>query len=347
MGAVAITPAQLKLLHLVLGGGSVIDWHGLDMDEPGRVEKFLSLNAYDITRAADRKRLTHLVKVACDYLIRELDFPLSTTTRSIADIRQLFYIASGRNKNPRAALEACAVLKTAHIINHLDGRQLLLHLPIGLEALYDLLRKKISEVLTEIKARGAPLLKFSGDTKTTLSMVTKLLAKKETIAAEINDRLRFRLITPRKQDIVPLILALFDKLLPFNYVIPGESINDLVVLPPQDRGWPSPVELARKGLVVGLHVVEQGLGLVPKINTFTGSSYRIVQFVVDVPFHLGQQKGALSQKAVKDFGSIVYSKVEFQIVDRSTELANNAGDNSHESYKQRQRLSVLKRIVEG
>jgi uncharacterized protein (TIGR04552 family) len=44
---------------------------------------------------------------------------------------------------------------------------------------------------------------------------------------------------------------------------------------------------------------------------------------------------------------IVFSWVEFQIMDLATAIENERGENSHELYKARQRAKVLRRLSRG
>ena len=44
---------------------------------------------------------------------------------------------------------------------------------------------------------------------------------------------------------------------------------------------------------------------------------------------------------------IAFEPVEFQLVDRETAEENERGENSHERYKHRQRLQVLRRLSRG
>src|SRR5204863_278774 len=55
----------------------------------------------------------------------------------------------------------------------------------------------------------------------------KLLSKQETVAAQIYDKLRFRIVTRSSEDIFPVVQFLSKKLFPFNYVIPAQSINSI------------------------------------------------------------------------------------------------------------------------
>jgi uncharacterized protein (TIGR04562 family) len=46
-------------------------------------------------------------------------------------------------------------------------------------------------------------------------------------------------------------------------------------------------------------------------------------------------------------GPIIFVLVEFQLIDRETEAANELGDASHAKYKERQRQAVMRRLKLG
>ena len=46
-------------------------------------------------------------------------------------------------------------------------------------------------------------------------------------------------------------------------------------------------------------------------------------------------------------GRVVFGQCEFQIIDAETARANEQGENSHERYKRRQRVQVLRRLARG
>ena len=52
------------------------------------------------------------------------------------------------------------------------------------------------QVVEQLRAAGAPLTEFEWSRKPRDSQITKLLAKRSTLAANIYDKLRFRLIVP-------------------------------------------------------------------------------------------------------------------------------------------------------
>jgi uncharacterized protein (TIGR04552 family) len=81
-------------------------------------------------------------------------------------------------------------------------------------------------------------------------------------------------------------------------------------------------------------------------NEFSGKDYRILNFVVDLPVQIDDLLPAPGPKA-DDLGRIVFSLVEFQVVDAATAKRNEEGDSSHERYKRRQLKRVLRRLSRG
>ena len=122
------------------------------------------------------------------------------------------------------------VLKVMHIIHHINGRQALLKVSVSDEIIFREIELKVLQVVEQLRAAGAPLAEFEWSRKPRDSQITKLLAKRSTLAASIYDKLRFRLIVPQYADIVPMLATLTRQLIPFNYVVPGESVNQLVDL---------------------------------------------------------------------------------------------------------------------
>ena len=141
--------------------------------------------------------------------------------------RDLFLMASSTGPHQRWA---CVVLKVMHIIHHIDGRQALLKVSVSDEMIFREIELKVLQVVEELRAAGAPIAEFEWSRKPRDSQITKLLAKRSTLAANIYDKLRFRLIVPQHDDLVPMLATLTRQLIPFNYVVPGESVNQLVDL---------------------------------------------------------------------------------------------------------------------
>jgi hypothetical protein len=66
----------------------------------------------------------------------------------------------------------------------------------------------------------------------------------------------------------------------------------------------------------------------------------------DLPVQIDDSAQTLGPKA-DDLGRIVFSLVEFQVVDAETAKRNEEGDSSHERYKKRQLKRVLRRLSRG
>src|SRR4029079_1329396 len=119
-------------------------------------------------------------------------------------------------------------------------------------------------------AAGVLVREFGGSRKPRDSQITKLLAKRSTLAASIYDKLRFRLIVPHHDDIIPMLAPLTRQLIPFNYVVPGESVNQLIDLKQ----------------VLSAESISRRLPTEVPYNEFSGPEYRIINFVADLPLRL-------------------------------------------------------------
>src|SRR2546421_13086063 len=130
------------------------------------------------------------------------------------------------------------VLKAMHVLHHLAGRELLFKLPVSDDEVFGFVEAKVVKVVEEIRAAGYPIVEFAWSRKERDSVVTKLLAKKASIAAHVYDKLRFRLITRTVSDLTAVLHELLHRLVPFNYIIPGESVNG--ILPFRQLGEEAP-----------------------------------------------------------------------------------------------------------
>lgn len=76
-------------------------------------------------------------------------------------------------------------------------------------------------------------------------------------------------------------------------------------------------------------------------------TYRILNFVADVPIRLDAYLPPPEYDDRSRRGRITLATCEFQIADEKQAFENDKGENSHERYKQRQRDVVLKRLSRG
>ncbi|MCL2450077.1 MAG: TIGR04552 family protein [Polyangiaceae bacterium] len=332
------TPTDLESIRVVLRGDSVIDWRRLGVETPDQARAFLEAQELRADEPEDRARIEHVKSEAVAYLRRQFDYPIPRPVER-ATVEELMVLASSQGHR---AMCACTILKCMHIIHHLDGRELLFLLPMSDQDVFHIVEEKVYRVIGGMLAGGFPIIEFVGGRKNKDSLVTKLLSKQETIAAQIFDKLRFRIVTRTLDDIFPILQYLSNRLFPFNYVVPGQSTNSIF-------GFRSYVE--KTPLRPLLAQMQGGSGIddefTPNANQFSAESYRIIHFVVDMPVRLPQRIMDRAPASAAPLGSVIFVICEFQIVDRDTEAHNEIGDASHAKYKERQKKAVMRRLQLG
>jgi len=335
-----LTLAELEGIRLLLRGGSVIDWHRLNYRSREGVDRFLRAQELDLSDPADRARTEAVKNSAMSFLRRKFDFPIPKPVAS-SDVAELIELASGRGHRQ---LCACAILKVMHIIHHLEARELLFMLPTSDEEVFHLVEQKVYRVVGGALAKGYPIVEFIGGRKNKDSLYTKLLSKQEVTAAQIYDKLRFRIVTRSVEDVFPVLNHLTREVFPYNYVIPKESTNTLIHFRSYCESQP---ELSKFLPELQLHPNLEDEGRVVIDNVFSSESYRVVHFVVDMPIRLPETLLAEAPPAAWALGRVIFVQTEFQVLDKETEHVNEAGDASHAAYKDRQKLAVMRRLKVG
>jgi len=340
-----LSPQDRTILKVVLKGRSVIDSPRLHMASADEAREFLKVNEFDVSKPKDLERLQSIHLEAVSYLQRELKLEIARELLDSGKILNLFLLASNA-KDKALQKQACAVLKTMNIVNHIDGRELLYNCPISLRDLFSLAEDKVERSLSALQrnvgatseGRESPLLRYTGGRKPKESVVTKLLCKRETIAAQVYDRVRYRIVTRKREDIAVVLLHLFRTVLPFNYVIPGASVNQLLATAGSER--------LKKNLMSLKKALSKTSWTSTGTMEYSGRNYKVCKFVVDIPVRMDNFLAQTGGAPYRDsLGTIAYVLVEFQIVDEETDAANNAGESSHEKYKIRQKRGVLRRLT--
>src|SRR5690606_25345646 len=119
------------------------------------------------------------------------------------------------------------ILKTMQIINHMAGRELLFRLPVSDRDLFHLVEEKVYRVVGSMLTHGFPITEFIGGRKNLDSTYTKLLSKPESTAVAIYDKLRFRIVSRKRLDLLAVLLYFSERLFPFNYVVPHHITNTI------------------------------------------------------------------------------------------------------------------------
>jgi uncharacterized protein (TIGR04552 family) len=329
------TLGDLERMRLILGGGSVIDWRRLHFKTKEEVDHYLRLCLFEPDDPFDRGRLQRILDEAVDYLRTTFRYAVAEEVAQPAQVEDLFLLASGVG-DPKLRKIACLVLKVMHVVHHVEARGLLYRARVSEDELCQLVTQRVDHCIAQLRREGFPVVAAAGSVKTRHSLITKLLAKKETLAAQIYDRVRYRVVTDDRDHVLPVLIRLCDLLVPFNFVVPGQTQNTLICFRQLLRDWPSLRNMAPQ-LQVGLLDDEQE----PEHNEFSGDSYKVLNFVAELPVRLPERAVDVGD------GRIAFCMVELQLVDRDTAQANESGENAHLRYKRRQLRRVLRRLSRG
>jgi uncharacterized protein (TIGR04552 family) len=326
--------ADLAALRVLLTGESVVDWPRLWLPDRDAVDAFLRLCTFDTDNPVDLGRLRELHRDAVEYLRDTHHLGLPPRIEDPTDLHDVFLCAStGAGRQRR---QACILLKVMHILHHLAGRELVFNTPVSEAQLLDRLSSRVFVEIDRMRASGVGVVEFAAGQKSRTSLVSKLLAKRSTVASQVFDKLRFRIVVKTRGDILRALLYLLHHLFPFNYVTPEQSQNDLVSSEEIATALGLPHTLvaafwrgsASEDLPPGSH---------PGTNEFSGSSYRIVNFVADIPLRI-------DDLAPEHAPAVAFVQTEMQVVDEETDRANSRGENSHDQYKRRQRQRIRERL---
>ena len=328
---------DIEAVRLILTGGSVVDWHRLNFQDETDARAFIANHELRLDDPRDQAFIEHLKNEAINYLRRNFGFAIPKPVQQ-ATIADLLLLASTKGHRQ---LCACTILKTVQIINHLAGRELMFRLPVSDRDLFHLVEEKVYRVVGTMLSEGFPITEFIGGRKNLDSTYTKLLSKPEATAAALYDKLRFRIVTRTKDDILPVLLYLTHELFPFNYVVPRESTNSIFHFRSYCESHP------HLAAMVPEFQGEIEDALMPGDNRFSAPTYRVIHYVTDVPVRVPQHIMELAPPGSENLGPIVYVLCEFQLVDAESEAANEAGEASHEAYKARQRDAVFRRLRLG
>lgn len=329
-----VSAEDAEAIRLILTGGSVIDWSSAIFNDLEAVDRFLGLHYLDASEGIDQERLAYVYNEAVAYIESQLNLRVPKELRNPSDVRTVFVDASLSGMFSRKRILSCAILKIMHVIHHMEAADLKFRASVSEAELFDRAERRLMRGGIDLQKSGLPVVAFYGSRKTRASVISKLISKRENIASTVFDKLRFRIIVEKKRDLAPTMAWLTRNLVPFNYVIPGESHNNLI----DGRNIQEAADsesVASRGEQIPVQVATSK-------NQFSGSSYQMINFVADFPVKLDSAE--LSDRFRFELGSVVYVMVEFQLLDEKTAQQNEVGANAHHRYKQRQKGVIAERL---
>lgn len=330
----APTLHDLHALKLLLRGESVVDWHRLYVENQEQLHRLFWLNGLDLEDPLDRERLQRLRDKAHDFIRSTLRLKVQEELLGDHDATVLPQLAS--HEGPLQH-HACLLLKVMHVMHHLEARELRTWLPISDNELFVKVEASVLSTFDALRGAGLPAVEFAWSRKQPNSLVTKLLLKKDTIAAQVFDRLRFRVIVQEPKDLEPTLRVILQRCIPFNFVVPGQTVNTLLdARAVRQRaadlaGNPDAAPQEEAGTTAGP-------------NEYSSSAYRILNFVADLPVRVDSYLEEQSIDPLKR-GRVVFVLAEFQVCDQATAQANEEGPSAHAHYKARQLSGARERLL--
>ncbi len=331
LGVSALSQGDILELRHIIEGGSIVDWPRLYFTTAEQVAEFLRICEYDLDNRLHVERLTDIHRGAVEYMRAALGIDVPPMLAKPEQVQDIFLAASATGP---LRSSACMILKVMHVIHHLEARELLYHLPVSERQLFSRVEKRVSATVADMQELGFPIDNYQASQKTKDSLITKLLSKRKDTAAQVFDRIRFRIITTQRKGILPVMFYLKRHLLPFPYVIPGESANTLA----------GEESLFQEAFGVEL---ERARETKAAPNPFSHRDFRVISIVVDVPVRVDDLADVSHRWLLTKFGHVVFIPTEFQVFDKATYFLNESGPAAHEHYKSRQVREVIARLYPG
>ncbi len=335
---------EAAALKLVLAGDSIVDWKYLPLDSLPAARQLLKINGYDLEDPLDRDHLTDMYREAVLYLTDIHGYHMPLELEHSEDLLRLFSWASKLEEaSPELETLSGMLLKVISVLNYLSARELLFRLPISEEELNSRLSAKIFSQMEHLQ-HNTNLVEFATGQKSRSSMLSKLLIKAETQASHIFDVIRCRIVVENKSDLLPALLFLLNNLIPFNYISPGESKNNLIPLQlirPYDH---MPSEERILSFLDSFSQRNSHSDAAGRLNEFSGPTFRSINFIASIPLRVDEILEHLDPTIAEDFGRVILTQMEIQLLDRQTAIENESGANSHRAYKSRQLQRIRQRI---
>src|SRR5207244_2327763 len=123
-----------------------------------------------------------------------------------------------------------------------------------------------------------------------------------------------------------VLRELTHRLVPFNYVIPGQSVNDILDFRATVESSPVLSKFVPEMLDLAKAAADKRA---TTSNEFSGPGYRVINFIADLPVRIDEFLcRAPDDPLFTENGAVVFVLTEFQIIDARTAAINEAGENS-------------------
>lgn len=356
-----------ELFNVVFSQRSFIDINRLNVHDEQTAASYIKNYGYDIANPVMKEKVNAILAESKQfiqtYLLEdpeEKEPALVMPPEIMCDdnIIELLIKASEKEVTLSQAW-ACAVLRMAHTITHIENDLSRLFMPGIKREIFSRFMEHFHEAKSGEYCLGKGENKINlkmfeiKSEKTRESLILKLLHKKENVTADVFDRIGVRIVTYTKLDVI-LVLKYFSRnhVISFANIKPSKTRNNLINVP---RFLEAIDELKSHDLEKWTtedvaEFLERYLQLPPdekqkateKIiaenNLYSSTQYSSVQFtsrqlitIVD-PFE---------RKKMYRF----FFPFEIQILDEESYNESRVGRASHEEYKKNQLVAARKRVL--
>lgn len=356
-----------ELFNVVFSQKSFIDINRLNVHDRETAAGYIRNYGYDLSNQAMKQKVSAILQEARNfiqsYLLEDPEGkdPVLVMPPEILfndDILNLLILASEKEKTIVQAW-ACAVLRVAHTITHVEN---------------DLARSFMPGIKKQIFSRFMDHLKLSrngeywlgeGDQSIRLkmfemkneksreSLILKLLHKKENVTADIFDRIGVRIVTYTKLDVI-LVLKYFsvNHVISFANIKPSRTRNNLInvqrflnaieELKSHDlSSWEEEdvTEFLEKNLELPHELKEKETGrIIRENNLYSSTLYSSLQLT-------GRQLITVQDFFKPEINYRFFFPFEIQILDEESFNESREGRASHEEYKKNQICAARNRIL--
>ena len=372
-----------ELPRVILGGASAVDLDGLRIRDLEEARDFAFNYGYDLRLATHRDQVIRGYEDALAFLqeviLEGSEIEIPEEFYDLQDPLELLLWASERPQGLRARW-ACSILRVMHTIFHIGHNFILRFLPeiqTQVFARYDRFLRQREDGSWLLKGDyEVPLLAVERkENKDRVSILLKLLHKPENVAETIYDQIGIRLVAEDQLGVLMVLRFLLDHHVTMAaHTKPSRARNrmfDLEALEAWMDRLPvdfkvdglSPGERDRLCRSIGLRdVSDQG-------NPFSSKDYSAIQFTARTLIRLPGPAVSALERLQSNFRSIgkpelsdllhipelIQAQDEFtfffahevQVMERAGFQNARSGPASHLEYKQRQRDSARKRVLQG
>lgn len=348
-------------ISVAAGGASSLDRKTLNIHALDEAESFIRSYGYDLANQADLERLWYFHRRSLVLMEEKLKINLNEMPEvlkskdSLKDIRYLLIHAS-QTQDKDLQRWSCALLRCMHVFVHSET-DLFSYFAEEIQKqiltpFQNVVKHEGSLQLYSFQKEGHPkvdLVEFQTKPfKTSSSTVIKLLAKPETLAVKIFDKIGIRFVTKTVFDSFQVIRFITEEnLICFPQIIPEQSSNNmypvkefLEVCKKLENKYANSDSKLSSEKIDRLLMSKLGsnktafLGLFRKENPYSAKDFQYIKFITRQLIKI--------ESSGKPFS--FFYPFEVQILTESSYKKIQSGESEHSAYKNRQISAAVKRL---